>query len=183
LALLVDAGDVVLVTLIGPLVAPLGTVALSRDEETNTVALAVVPLNLTVLGFVNPAPLTVTTVPRGPQLGEKPETVKVTVKFDALVTVPADVVTAILPVVAPFGTVAVIWVLLSTWKLAGLPLNLTAVAPVRFAPVIFTGVMPAAPLVGLKLEIFGWAVGAPKLYPAWYVMAARSVWPWSEGWK
>jgi hypothetical protein len=57
------------------------------------------------------------------------------------------VVTDILPVVAPDGTVATIWVALLTVNFAVVPLNLTAVAPVRLVPEIAT-VAPADPLVG-----------------------------------
>ena len=39
-------------------------------------------------------------------------------------------------------------------KLAALPLNVTAVAPVKFVPVIVT-LAPAGPLVGVKLVIVG----------------------------
>jgi len=79
-----------------------------------------------------------------------------TVKLDDEVAVPLAVVTLIGPVVAPEGTVVLICVLLLTVKLADVPLNLTAVAPVKFVPVTVT-LVPTAPEVGLKLEI----VGAP----------------------
>jgi hypothetical protein len=39
-------------------------------------------------------------------------------------------------------------------KLAALPLNATAVAPVKFVPLIVT-LLPTAPLVGVKLVIVG----------------------------
>ena len=39
-------------------------------------------------------------------------------------------------------------------KLAALPLNSTAVAPLKFVPVIVT-LAPTAPLVGVKLAIVG----------------------------
>jgi hypothetical protein len=41
-----------------------------------------------------------------------------------------------------------------TVKLAVVPLNFTAVVPVKFRPLIVTTV-PAGPLVGVKLEIVG----------------------------
>ena len=41
-----------------------------------------------------------------------------------------------------------------TVKLAALPLNVTAVAPVKFVPPIVT-LAPSAPLVGVKLAIVG----------------------------
>ena len=53
------------------------------------------------------------------------------------------------------ATVAVIWVPLSTEKLAArFPLNVNAVAPVRFVPVMVTTV-PATPDAGVKLEMVG----------------------------
>jgi hypothetical protein len=41
-----------------------------------------------------------------------------------------------------------------TEKLAALPLNVTAVAPVKFVPLIVT-LAPTSPLVGVKLAIAG----------------------------
>jgi hypothetical protein len=61
------------------------------------------------------------------------------VKLDALESVPAAVVTLIRPVVAPAGTVARIWVGLSTVKTtAAVPLKRTALTPVKAVPVIVT---------------------------------------------
>ena len=62
--------------------------------------------------------------------------------------------TEIGPVFAPFGTVAVIVVGEMTVKPAFEVLNFTAVAPVKFVPVIVT-VDRGAPLVGVKLVIVG----------------------------
>ena len=67
---------------------------------------------------------------------------------------PPGVVTEIFPVVAPAGTVAVIFVSELTVKVAALPLNFTDVAPVRVVPVMVTEV-PTAPLVGVKLVMPG----------------------------
>jgi hypothetical protein len=61
------------------------------------------------------APLIVTLVPTGPLVGVKLVILGATVKVARLVPVPAWVVTLIAPVVALAGTVAVIWVLESTW--------------------------------------------------------------------
>jgi len=78
-----------------------------------------------------------------------------TVKETKLVTVPPGVVTEIGPVVAPVGTCAVMCVAELTTKLvSGVPLNLTLVAPVKFAPVMSTGVA-TGPLVGLNEVIAG----------------------------
>jgi hypothetical protein len=69
---------------------------------------------------------------------------------DGLVAVPAGVVTVMGPELAPAGTVTVICVGESTVNTAAeVPLNLTAVVPVRFVPVITT-VLPTAPPPGLK---------------------------------
>ena len=77
-----------------------------------------------------------------------------TVKLLALVAVPPDVVTLIGPVVAPAGTGAVIAVAEVTVNVALTLLNLTAVAPVKFVPLIAT-LVPTGPLVGVKLVIVG----------------------------
>jgi hypothetical protein len=102
----------------------------------------------------------ITAVPTGPVPGLNPEMVgggteTFTVKLLTDVAMPFSVVTAILPVVVPLATAAVICVALFTVKLAaGVELNFTAVAPVKFVPVIVTEA-PAEPLVGLKLVIVG----------------------------
>jgi hypothetical protein len=72
----------------------------------------------------------------------------------ALVAVPVEVVTLMGPVVAPLGTVAEIVVAEVTEKLALAPLKVTAVAPVKFVPLIVTP-LPTDPLVGVKLVIVG----------------------------
>ena len=69
-----------------------------------------------------------------------------------LVAVPAAVVTAIEPVLAPPGTVAVIDVSEITENVAVAPLNVTVFAPVKCVPVIDT-VVPTGPLVGVNDEI------------------------------
>ena len=71
----------------------------------------------------------------------------VTVKLAALVAVPSSVVTVIGPVIAPLGTVVVIVPELLTVNVAALPANETAVAPVKFVPLIVTPV-PTAPIAG-----------------------------------
>jgi hypothetical protein len=79
----------------------------------------------------------------------------VTVKLVALVAVPPGVVTLNGPVVAAVGTVVRIDVADITVKLdTPTPLNLTAVTPIKFEPVIVT-VAPAGPFVGVKLVIVG----------------------------
>ena len=93
-----------------PVVAPLGTVVVIFRSLTTTNEL-VVPLNRTTVVPVKWEPLIVTAVPTDPLLGLKlvmwGAVGDPTVKFVALVSVPAEVVSEILPVVAPDGTVAV----------------------------------------------------------------------------
>src|SRR2546427_569295 len=77
-----------------------------------------------------------------------------TVKLLALLAVPAEVVTLIGPLEAPAGTVAVIAVAEFTVKLALVPLNSTAEAPVKSVPLIVT-LVPTGPLAGVKLVTVG----------------------------
>jgi hypothetical protein len=115
-----------------------------------------VPLNFTAVAPVKLAPVTVTLVPIGPVVGEKLviDGGGITVKLVALLAEPPAVVTLMVPVVAPEGTVAVICVAELTVNVAVVPLKLTAVAPVKFAPVTIT-LVPAGPLAGEKLVIDG----------------------------
>jgi hypothetical protein len=77
------------------------------------------------------------------------------VKSVELVAVPAGVVTWTGPFWVPFATVAVIWVFEFTVKVSAFLFpNLTAVAPVKFVPVMTTTV-PGGPLVGENDEIVG----------------------------
>jgi hypothetical protein len=92
-----------------------------------------------------------------------------TVKLVPLAVVPAVLVTLIGPEVTLGGTMAVIWVVLSTVKLAaGVPLNLTAVASPKNAP-LMTTVVPLLPEVGVnelitgKSELLGRTVNDPLL--------------------
>jgi hypothetical protein len=98
------------VTLAVPVVAPVGTVAVICVALLTVKLVAVVPLNLTAVAPVKLVPVRTTVVPTGPLLGLKLLTVgaATTVKLVGLVAVPPEVVTAIVPVVAPVGTVAVI---------------------------------------------------------------------------
>jgi len=78
-------------------------------------------------------------------------------KLVALETDPPFVVTAILPVVAPVGTVAVICMSESTVKVAEVPLKVTLLACVSPVPEIVTGV-PTAPLGGVNEAIVGFTL-------------------------
>ncbi len=81
------------------------------------------PLNWTFVAPVNAFPVIVTTVPTGPEIGEKLFTVGFTRKLVAVQAVPTGVVTEIGPVSAPVGTVAVIWRSDTTENVAATPLN------------------------------------------------------------
>ena len=152
-------------TLMVPVVAPVGTVAVIWVAEL-TKKLALTPLNLTAVTPEKFVPVINTEAPTGPEFGVKLVIVgarKSTVKLVVLVTVPPAVVTEIFPVVAPVGTVAVIWVEELTVKLvAAIPFNLTAVAPVKFVPVMTTEV-PTSPEAGVKLVIVGAGIVTVKL--------------------
>lgn len=144
------------VTEIGPLLAPIGTVAMIFMPLN--LKLAVVTLKLTCVAPFRFAPEIVTEMPTGPLAGEKPLMVggalETTVNVDALVPVPPGVVTEIGPLVAPEGTVAVICVSRLTVKVALVPLNFTDVAPLNALPVMVT-VTPVPPLVGVNPLIAG----------------------------
>src|SRR5437016_2943895 len=120
------------VTLMVPVVAPVGTVAVICVAEL-TVKVAFDPLKFTAEALVKLAPVITTLAPTPPLVGEKlvMEGGGTTVKLVALVAVPPGVVTMIVPVVAPEGTVAVICVVELTEKVATVPLNFTAEALVK----------------------------------------------------
>ena len=78
-----------------------------------------------------------------------------TVKAVALVAVPPGVVTAIFPVTAPVGTVAVTCVSeFTVGAIASTPPKVTFVVCARLTPVMVTTV-PTGPLGGVKLVICG----------------------------
>ena len=150
------------VTEMGPVVAPVGTVAVIRVLLFTVNVVAETPLNFTEVAPVKPVPVITTDVPTGPLVGLKDVTVgtaaAVTSKLAALVAVPSAFVTEIGPSGAPAGTVVVIVCGLLTAKVAETPLNLTAVTsgsgPVKLSPLIWTDV-PMGPLVGVNDEIVG----------------------------
>jgi hypothetical protein len=147
------------VTLIFPVVAPVGTVVVILPLVTTVNGAAAVPLKRTAVVPENPDPKMETEVPTLPLFGLKPVTfgapVPVTVKFPKLWSVPAALVTETLPVVAPLGTVVVICVPAPlTLNGADVPLNVTAVAPPNLRPVIVTGV-PTGPFLGAKFVMLG----------------------------
>ncbi len=85
-----------------------------------------------------------------------------TVKLVVLLALPPLVVTAIFPVVAPVGTVAVICVSEFTVKVADFPLKVTLVAWVKPVPVIVTDV-PTGPFGGAKLVTVGFTLNVCEL--------------------
>ncbi|MGA9162630.1 MAG: hypothetical protein WB297_17440, partial [Actinomycetota bacterium] len=154
------------VTRIGPVVAPVGTATVILVPPALTVKPgAFTLLNETAVAPVKLVPLIVTEVPTGPLVGLNEEIVGapvvVTMKFVELVAVPSGLVTAIGPVVAPAGTVAVIFCALSIVNVADVPLKVTLVTfgPLKLWPWIVTEV-PTGPLVGLNEEIVGAAARA-----------------------
>src|SRR5262249_28846953 len=147
-----DAWPPGVVTVIGPVVAPEGTVAVICVSELAEYDVALTPLNATAVAPVNPVPVIVTEVPTGPLVGANELIIGagggVTVKTDGAVdAVPPGVVTAIGPLEADDGTVAVSCVSELNVNAAVAPLNVTDVAPVKPVPVIVTDV-PTGPLVG-----------------------------------
>ena len=143
----VVAVPLVVVTAMEPAVALAGTVAVMRMALKEAVAL--LPLNLTLVSPLKLTPLMVTTVPIGPLVGLKLVMIgrTVTVKLPVVGPVPAAVVTVMRPVVVPVGTVAVICVAEFTTNAALVPLNFTEEAPVKLAPVMTT-LAPIAALAG-----------------------------------
>ena len=127
----------VFVTAMGPLVASGGTTTVICVSEF-TVKAAGAPLKATLSVPVKFVPLTVMAVPTHARVGEKELTAgraeDSTVKGALLKAVPVGVVTLTLPVLAPRGTMAAMSVVESTVKVAGVPLKVTAVAPVKLEP-------------------------------------------------
>jgi len=133
-------------------------------RKKSVVKVAVTPLNLTSVASPKNFPLITTEVPAGPLAGEKlvmkggPVRGKTT-KSLADVTVPSRVDTVISPVVAPCGTEVVICDPKKV-KVAGTPLNLTEIVPLRFSPFSIT-LVPTGPLEGEKLLIEGGGRASP----------------------
>jgi hypothetical protein len=119
-------------TVMRPVVAPAGTVAVIR-VELFTVKLALTPSKRTADTSVKFVPLICTDVPGAPLVGVKEVIVgglAVTTKAELLVPVPRGVTTWIAPVSAVLGTTAVIRIGETTVKLlAATPANRTEVAP------------------------------------------------------
>src|SRR6266567_1374725 len=97
------------VMLIGPLVAPAGTVSVICVSETTVNELPGVPLKFTAVAPVKPEPLMVTLTPNVPVVGVNEAIWGGTRTVNALelTPVPPEVVTLINPVDKPAGTTAV----------------------------------------------------------------------------
>src|SRR6266567_571653 len=138
------------VTLIGPVVAPPGTVAVIRVGELTVGLAEVTPLKATLVTLTKLAPVITTLLPMAPLVGLNPLITGrvVTVNTPALWAVPAGVLTLIFPVVAPAGTVAVIWMEeLTANDVAVVPLKLTLAALVAVPAGVVTLIGPVtAPL-------------------------------------
>ena len=149
-----DAVPPGVVTLILPVIAPLGTTAVICVAELTAKLVAEVFLNFTSVAPERFVPVMTTEVPTGPLIGTNDVIVgaggvPVTSKLATLVAVPAEVVTLIGPSTAPDGTVVVICVPSGdqptlVWST---PPNSTSVAPTSFVPSIVT-VWPTGPLPG-----------------------------------
>jgi hypothetical protein len=155
-----------------PVVAPLGTVTWML-VELQLVALAFMPLNVTLLDPCDDpklTPVTVTGVPAGPELGFRlimlgAEPVP-TVKFTPLLATPFTVTTT-LPDVAPLGTGTLMLVLLQPDGDAVVPLKVTVLVPwltPKLVPVIVMEV-PTAPEFWLNPVIDGPAAVTVKVTP------------------
>jgi hypothetical protein len=96
------------VTLIFPVFARFGTVAVMSVSLFTVNVVAFTPPNVTLVACVKLSPSMLTTVPTGPFAGEKLRISGRTRNSTLLVKMPAGTTTRSGPVVAPTGTVAVI---------------------------------------------------------------------------
>ena len=138
------------VMLIGPLMRLAGTIALMVVADTTLNDAAGVAPKQTAVAPDRFAPVIVTAVPAAPRAGEK-----LLIAADATANVPVatpvltGVSTEIRPETAFAGTATVIDVADTVVGLIATPANFTAVAPVKFAPVIVK-LVPVAPDAGLN---------------------------------
>ena len=145
-----------------PVVAPLGTGALTNVAAQLVIVVAAVPLNATVpVPWLAPklVPVIETVVPTTPEVGDKLVMLGAgtTVNDFPLLPTPLNATTT-LPLVAPVGTVATIDVALQlAIDVAVVLLNFTVLVPCdapKFVPVIVTDA-PTAPVVGEMLVMLG----------------------------
>src|SRR5579862_2512463 len=95
------------VTVIFPVCAPVGTVAVICESELTVKLVACTPPNDTLVAPVKLMPVITTAAPTGPLVGLKLSTLGTTRNFVWLLSVPIGVVTVREPLVAPQGTTAV----------------------------------------------------------------------------
>jgi hypothetical protein len=95
----------VLITIL-PVIAPVGTLAVTWLSEFTVKLVAATPPNVTFVVCVSPVPVIVTGVPTGPLDGLKLTSVGLTLNVWILVRMVVPVVTVTDPVRAPVGTVA-----------------------------------------------------------------------------
>ena len=146
-----------------PEVAPVGTVA-AIERSLQLVTGALNPLNVTVLDpccAPKLVPVTVTGLPTAPDVGDRLVMFGNTVKATPLEATPLTDTTT-LPVVAPFGTVAAMEVLLQLVVDAVVPLNVTVPEVLKFVPVMVTD-EPTMPEVCERLVMFGVRVNVTPL--------------------
>ncbi|HJV48153.1 MAG TPA: hypothetical protein VJ549_02645, partial [Geothrix sp.] len=126
------------------------------DASETTVNSVGAPLKVTAVAPLKPVPVRVTRVPTGPLVGLSAVTVGVgmTVNEVLVLPVPPGVVTETLPVVAPAGTVAVTDRSEITVNEAGVPLKVTAEAPLKPVPARVTTV-PIGPVLGFSAVTVG----------------------------
>jgi hypothetical protein len=126
------------VTMIFPVLAPVGTVAVTSVSET-TVKVADFPLKVTFVVWSSPVPVIVTSAPTAPLVGENVFIVGVTRKLCELVSTVDPVVTVTDPVSAAAGTVAVKYVL-------PVRVTVTACVPPNFTVVVLPKPCPRIPI-------------------------------------
>jgi hypothetical protein len=102
---LVTVPPVVVITIF-PVIAPVGTVAVTWVSELTVKVVAATAPKVTLVVWGSPVPVVTTLVPTLPLVGVKLVMVGVTLKVLELVTDPPDVVTVIFPVSQALGTVA-----------------------------------------------------------------------------
>ena len=152
------------VTLTGPVVVPVATVAVITVKVGSTVRpVTVTPLIVTIGLGPKLDPFIVIIDPSVPEVGDTKlmigEVAVSTVKLLAEVPVPEPLVTVIGPEVAVAGTTNCKRVAPSGVKVAFTPFNLTEETPLKLAPLTST-VVPARPLAGSKFNITGTVVTA-----------------------
>jgi len=125
----------IVVTAIGPVMAPVGTLAVIFVAEFTVNVVALTPPNVTFDAPVKPVPTIVTGVPTEPDVGLKEVTAGRTLKLVCVLSLPLGVVTVTKPVSEAGETTAVMKLALTTLKLvAAMPSKSTAVAPVNPVP-------------------------------------------------